>query len=64
MNAAGNKRTPKEFPKDYYIKKTKENIGNNIFVSVIVNGKPVRELKGRLEYVCLFEEGCSGCQVP
>ena len=51
MNAAGNKRTPKEFPKDYYIKKTKENIGNNIFVSVIVNGKPVRELKGRLEYV-------------
>ena len=51
MNAAGNKRTPKEFPKEYYIKKTKENIGNSIRVNVIVNGKPVRELNGVIEYV-------------
>lgn len=51
MNAAGNKRTPKEFPKEYYIKKTKDNIGNAIRVNVIVNGKPVRELNGVIEYV-------------
>ena len=51
MNAAGNKRTPKEFPKEYYIKKTKDNIGNSIRVNVIVNGKPVRELNGVIEYV-------------
>ena len=51
MNAAGNKRTPKEFPKEYYIKKTKDNIGNSIRVNVIVNGKPVRELNGIISYV-------------
>ena len=51
MNAAGNKRTPKEFPKEYYIKKTEDNIGNSIRVNVIVNGKPVRELNGVIEYV-------------
>ena len=51
MNAAGNKRTPKEFPKEYYIKKTKDNIGNSIRVNVIVNGKAVRELNGVIEYV-------------
>ena len=51
MNAAGNKRMPEVFPIQAYIKEIRDNIGNEVLVNIIVNGKAVREIRGNIDYV-------------
>jgi len=51
MNAAGNKRMPELFPIQAYIKDIRDNIGSEILVNIIVNGKAVREIRGNIDYV-------------
>ncbi len=50
MNAAGNKRTPKDFPIEKYLKEIQENMGKDITINIIVNGKSVREVVGKIDH--------------
>ena len=50
MNAAGNKRTPKDFPIEKYLHEIENNMGKDITINIIVNGKSVREVVGKIDY--------------
>jgi len=50
MNAAGNKRTPRDFPIEKYLQEIENNMGHDITINIIVNGKSVREIVGKIDY--------------